>query len=242
MDNLKIKKKYIKNKNKSLIPIYYISNSNNNNKIIIIIKNFYKINNSIKNICKNIYKYNYIIIIPKLLYKIKNNNISNNNKKKIKNKKNFISDRILLSDINNIINWSKKKFNTNKVGITGFSWGGRLTWLYSYFYDYNIKTSVIWYGKLIDKINNKHPIHPIDIGCKIKIPILGLYSNENKIISINLINKMKKKIKKKNKNNKIIIFKNQYYNFFNKNKKNYNKKISQKAFKKMINWFNKYIK
>ncbi len=236
MNNLEIKKKIFKTKDNYLLPIFYVKKKNiKKKKIIIVIEEIFGVNKNIKNIYINIAKKNYIVIAPELLSRIKNINF-NQNIKKLRKTINSIPDKYFLYDLNQIIISFKKKYKTNKIGITGFSWGGRITWLLSYFYNQNIKTSVIWYGKLKNKKNNNQLINPIDIINKIKIPTLGLYEDKDKIIPINIVKKTIKKIKKKKKKIKIIIYKNSNHRFFENNKK-----ISKKALKKMFDWFNKYI-
>ncbi len=238
-EKIKIKKKYIKTKDKKLMPIYYSKKKIlKKKKIIIVIEEIFGVNKNIKNICNKIAKNNYIAIAPELFFRIKKINF-NKKTSLLKEIINTIPDNKILSDINNVIKWSKKKYKTKKIGITGFCWGGRITWLYSYFYNTDIKTSVIWYGKLNNVKNNKHPIHPIDIVKKINIPILGLYAEKNKNISISVIKNMIKKI---NKNSKIIIYKNTKNRFIFNYKNSYNKNISKKSWKEMLNWFKKNIK
>ncbi len=239
-----MKKKYIKTKDKKLLPIYYIEKNNlslnEEKKIILVIEEIFGVNKNIKKICKKISKHNYITIAPELLFRSKNLNFDQdiNTLRKLANN---IKDIKVLNDINTLIKWVNKKFKTNKIGITGFCWGGRITWLYSYLYN-NIKSSVVWYGKLNDIKNKKHPIHPLDICEKINIPVLGLYGNKDNSIHLNTIKEIKKKIKiNKNNKSKIIIYKNAEHGFFADYRPSYNKKISKKAFKKMLSWFNKYI-
>ncbi len=239
---MKIKKKYIKTKDKNLLPIYLYKPKKflSSKKIIIVIEEIFGVNKNIKKICKKISKYNYLSVTPELLFRIKNINFKQNINN-LREQVNTLSDKNIISDLIDMINWLKKKYKTNKIGMTGFCWGGRITWLFSYFQILHIKTAVIWYGRLMDIRNNNHPIHPLDIGSKIKIPVLGLYGEKDKSIPINTVEKMIKKITLNNKKNKIIIYKKAQHGFFADYRLTYNKKIAKKAWKKMINWFKKNI-
>ncbi len=239
MKKIEIKKKYIKTKDKNLLPIYYCIPKKNTSKkkIIIIIEEIFGVNKNIKNICKKISKNKYISVAPELLFRIKNIDFKQNIND-LRNKVNTLSDKIIINDIINLIQWLKKKYKTDRIGITGFCWGGRITWLFTYFQTYHIKTAVIWYGRIFGIRNYNHPIHPIDIGNKIKIPVLGLYGEKDESIPLNTVNKMRKKITSINKKNKIIIYKKAQHGFFADYRSTYNKKIAKKAWKKMINWFN----
>ncbi len=237
MIKINIKKKKINTINSNLLPIYiYIPDKikfKKKKKIIIVIEKIFRTNKNIKNICKNISKHQYISVLPKLLYKIKKINFKKNIDK-LGEKINFLSDKEIILNIIYLIKWLKKKYKNNKIGIIGFNWGGRITWLLSYFQEKYIKTSVIWNGKISNIKNYKHPIQPIEIIDKIKIPILGLYSEKNNNLILKKIKKIKKKI---NNKSKIIIYQNKQNNTLS-NKLLYNKKITKKTWKKMINWFN----
>ncbi len=235
----KIKKIYIKTKDKKLLPIYLYKPKNFSftKKIIIVIEEIFGVNKNIKSICKKISKHNYLSVAPELLFRIKNINFKQNINN-LREQVNTLSDKNIISDIIYMINWLKKKYKTNQIGITGFCWGGRITWLLSYFQKSHIKTAVIWYGRIVGIKNYNHPIHPLDIGNKIKIPVLGLYGEKDESISLDTVNKMIKKITFKNKKNKIIIYKNAQHGFFADYRNTYNKKIAKKAWKEMINWFN----
>ncbi len=241
---MKTKKTFIETKDKKLIPVYYTKKkdfyTNTKKKIILVIEEIFGVNDNIKKICKKISKYNYLTISPELLFRSKNTDF-NQDINILRKKANDISDDKILNDINTVIKWAIKKFKTEKIGITGFCWGGRITWLYSYHYK-NIKSSVVWYGRLTDIKNNKHPIHPLNIGDKIFIPVLGLYGDKDSSIPIKIVHEMQEKIKQNKKNkSKIIIYNNAEHGFFADYRSSYNKEIAKKAFKKMLNWFNKYI-
>jgi carboxymethylenebutenolidase len=52
--------------------------------------------------------------------------------------------------------------NVDKLGITGFCWGGRITWLYAA-HNPKVKAGVAWYGRLMGDATPNTPKHPIDI-------------------------------------------------------------------------------
>ncbi len=238
---VKTKKIFIKIKNNKLMPIYY-AKKKKNKKIIIVIEEIFGVNKNIKKFCKRIAKHNYIAIAPELFSTIKNLNF-NQNVNLLRIIINKISDKNIYSKLNYLIKWIKMKFKNPKIGITGFCWGGRITWLYTYYNPQKIiKCSVIWYGRLMGIKNKIHPIHPLDIGNKINIPTLGLYGKKDQSIPIDLVKKMYKKIKKNSSSkNKIIIYKHAEHGFYAEYRKSYHKKSAENAWKKMLNWFKKYI-
>ena len=67
---------------------------------------------------------------------------------------------------------------TGKAGITGFCWGGRITWLYAAHSD-AIAAGVAWYGRLVGQASELQPVHPVDVAARLRAPVLGLYAGED---------------------------------------------------------------
>jgi carboxymethylenebutenolidase len=64
--------------------------------------------------------------------------------------------------------------NAARLGITGYCWGGRVTWLYAA-HNPKLKAGVACYGRVIGKPSELQPKNPIDLVPAIKAPVLGLY-------------------------------------------------------------------
>jgi carboxymethylenebutenolidase len=61
-----------------------------------------------------------------------------------------------------------------RLGITGFCWGGRITWLYAA-HNPQVKAGVAWYGRIVGQASELTPKQPIDIAGSLHGPVLGLY-------------------------------------------------------------------
>ncbi|MCY7370391.1 MAG: dienelactone hydrolase family protein, partial [Polaromonas sp.] len=77
-----------------------------------------------------------------------------------------------------------------KVGITGFCWGGRITWLYAA-HSKNVQAGVAWYGRLAGQSSTLTPRHPIDLASGLRAPVLGLYGGQDGGIPLTSVNQMK---------------------------------------------------
>jgi carboxymethylenebutenolidase len=51
--------------------------------------------------------------------------------------------------------------DVRKLAITGFCWGGRITWLYAAHAP--LKAGVAWYGRLQGNKNDLQPSYPLDL-------------------------------------------------------------------------------
>lgn len=65
------------------------------------------------------------------------------------------------------------KADTSRLGVTGFSWGGRIVWMYAA-HNSNLKAALAWYGPL-DRSYYPGDKTALDVVKDLKAPVLGLY-------------------------------------------------------------------
>jgi carboxymethylenebutenolidase len=86
-----------------------------------------------------------------------------------------VPDQQVMADLDATVAWaSRNGGDSSKLGITGFCWGGRITWLYAA-HQPKVNAAVAWYGKLVGTNSALTPQQPLDIAVKLKAPVLGLY-------------------------------------------------------------------
>ncbi|MDR2155168.1 MAG: dienelactone hydrolase family protein [Burkholderiaceae bacterium] len=102
-----------------------------------------------------------------------------------------VPDAQVLGDLDATVAWAAAHGgNTRKLGITGFCWGGRQTWLYAA-HNPKVKAGVAWYGRLVGQPSDLAPKNPVDVAGKLHGPVLGLYGGADTGIPVTTINQMK---------------------------------------------------
>lgn len=100
-------------------------------------------------------------------------------------------DKQVLGDIGACLTWAgKNQGDLNKVGVTGFCWGGRITWLACAQMP-QMKAGVAWYGRLVGDKSENFPAHPVDLAASLKAPVLGLYGGDDPGIPLNTVEQMR---------------------------------------------------
>jgi carboxymethylenebutenolidase len=101
-----------------------------------------------------------------------------------------VPDAQVMADLDGALKWAAANGgNADKAAITGFCWGGRITWLYAAHAP--VKAGVAWYGRLVGTASNLTPRHPVDIAASLKAPVLGLYGGADTGIPLDTVDKMK---------------------------------------------------
>jgi carboxymethylenebutenolidase len=104
---------------------------------------------------------------------------------------NKVPDAQVMADLDATVAWAGKNGgNTTQLAITGFCWGGRITWLYAA-HQPLVKAGVAWYGRLEGQNTPVTPSHPVDKTGQLSAPVLGLYGGADTGIGQDSVDKMK---------------------------------------------------
>jgi len=128
------------------------------------------------------------------------------------------------------------KGNANKLAITGFCWGGRITWLYAA-HNPKVKAGVAWYGRLVGDATKLTPKYPVDIASTLKVPILGLYGGKDASIPLNTIEQMRDRLKSSSSKSEIIVYPDASHAFFADYRPSYREKEAKEGWKRLLAWF-----
>lgn len=101
-----------------------------------------------------------------------------------------VPDAQVMADLDGALRWAAANGgDVSRAAITGFCWGGRITWLYAAHGP--VKAGVAWYGRLVGAPSDVTPRHPVDVAAGLKAPVLGLYGAADTGIPLDTVDKMK---------------------------------------------------
>ncbi|WP_406694137.1 dienelactone hydrolase family protein [Singulisphaera sp. Ch08] len=209
--------------------------------VILVVQEIFGVHEHIKDLCRRLAKAGYLAIAPALY--ARQGDVSNIKEipeiiAKVVSK---VPDAQVLSDLDATVAWVKAsgKGDTNKLGVTGFCWGGRIVWLYAA-HNPNLKAGVAWYGKLISPADALHPKNPIDLAGSLKAPVLGLYGGADGGIPVETVEQMRAELKKANKTAEIVVYPDTPHGFNADYRQTYRKDKAEDGWKRMLAWFQQY--
>ncbi|MBA3691907.1 MAG: dienelactone hydrolase family protein [Acidobacteria bacterium] len=152
-------------------------------------------------------------------------------------------DAQVMTDLDSTVAYAKKNNgNTKKLSVTGFCWGGRITWLYAA-HNKNVDAGAAWYGGLVASAsrpkNPLQPTMPLDVAKDLRVPVLGLYGGLDTGIPLDSVQQMQEELKKGKSKSEIIVYPNAKHGFHADYRDSYNKESSDEAWKKLQEWFRK---
>jgi carboxymethylenebutenolidase len=158
--------------------------------IIIVVSEIFGVHEYIADVTRRFAKLGYLAIAPEFFTRAGNPSDYGTVAEIFTNVISKTPDSQVLNDLQASLVWAGKNGgDLKRVGVTGFCWGGRITWLAATLPQ--VRAGVAWYGRLIGEKTEGNPRHPVDIAADLKAPVLGLYGGADTGISLESVEQMK---------------------------------------------------
>ena len=162
-----------------------------NAPVVLVISEIFGVHEHIADVARRFAKLGYLAIAPELFVRQGDAKAVPEISKLISDIINKVPDVQVMTDLDATVAWAKSQGgDTSKLAVTGFCWGGRITWLYAA-HNPAIKAGVAWYGGLVAAPSALKPTHPIDVVGQLNGPVLGLYGGQDTGIPLDTVDKMK---------------------------------------------------
>lgn len=145
-------------------------------------------------------------------------------------------DAQVLGDLDSTVAYLGKtgQADVNRLGITGFCWGGRITWLYSH-HNPKVKAGVAWYGPL----SSTNPERPsvISLAPTLTVPVLGLYAGKDAHITADDVTATRKALEGSSSKSEIVVYPDADHGFNADYRPTYDKRAADDGWKRAREWF-----
>jgi carboxymethylenebutenolidase len=220
------------------IPAYYAQpESGSNFPIILVIQEIFGVHEHLQDVVRRLAKLGYLAIAPEL-YARQGDVSKLSNIDEIRAIVAQVPDAQVLSDLDATLAWavSSAQGNGDRVGITGFCWGGRITWLYAA-HNPKVKAGVAWYGRLVGESKPLTPQHPVDIAPTLSVPVLGLYGGKDTGIPLESVEKMRSRLQSGSSRSEIVVYPEAPHAFFADYRPSYRETEAKDAWERLQAWF-----
>ncbi len=209
--------------------------------VVLVVQEIFGVHEHLQDICRRFAKLGYLAIAPELFVRQGDVSKLTDTQQIISTVVSKVPDPQVMSDLDATVAWAKKssKGNIDKLGITGFCWGGRIVWLYAA-HNPKLKAGVAWYGRLVGNSTALTPTHPLDIASKLNVPILGLYGGSDQGIPLETVERMRQTLKTGNSGSQIIVYPDTPHGFYADYRPSYRKEPAQDGWKRLQAWFKQH--
>lgn len=208
--------------------------------VVLVVQEIFGVHEHIKDVCRRFAKLGYLAIAPDMYFRQGDVTQLKDNKEIFEKVVNFVPDTQVMSDLDGAVAWAtRNRGDTKRLGITGFCWGGRITWLYAA-HNANVKAGVAWYGRLVGDKTKMTPQHPLDVVEKINAPVLGLYGGADASIPNDTVERMREALKARNKPSDIVLYPDTPHAFHADYRPSYRKEQADDGWKRAVAWFKQH--
>jgi len=212
--------------------------------VVLVIQEIFGVHEHIKDVCRRFAKQGYMAIAPELY--ARQGDVSGltdfNEIRAIVSK---VPDAQVMSDLDAAVANAEKtgKADVQRLGITGFCWGGRITWLYAS-HNPRVKAGAAWYGRLMPAPNTPpsplQPTHPIDVAATLTVPVLGLYGGKDEGIPLETVEQMRAKLAEGKSGSEIVVYPDAPHAFHADYRPSYRKEDAEDGWKRLLAWFKQH--
>ncbi|MGE0723576.1 MAG: dienelactone hydrolase family protein [Alphaproteobacteria bacterium] len=208
---------------------------------IVVIQEIWGVHEHIRDVCRRFAKLGYFAVAPELYARHGDPMKLPDNQAIIREIVSKVPDAQVMSDIDATVAWAQStgRANTDKLGITGFCWGGRITWLYAA-HSPKLKAGVAWYGRVVGNASPLTPKHPVDLAADIKAPVLGLYGGADAGIPNDTVAKMEAALKAAGKTTQIVVYPDTPHAFHADYRPSYREAQAKDGWARAVAWFKQH--
>jgi carboxymethylenebutenolidase len=211
--------------------------------VIIVVHEIFGVHEHIADICRRFAKLGYLAIAPDLFTRQGDASAYTSMQQLNEQLVSMVPDAQVMADLDQTVKWATEHGGDPKrIGMTGFCWGGRQTWLYAE-HNPNVKAAVAWYGRLVGNKTEKTPQNPLDLASTLKVPVLGLYGRQDQSIPQDSIEQMKQVLANDPppaSTSQFVVYDDAPHAFFADYRPSYRKADAEDGWKRALAWFREH--
>jgi carboxymethylenebutenolidase len=208
--------------------------------IILVVQEIFGVHEHIKDVCRRLAKQGYMAVAPELYVRQGDPKTVPDIQTLMQTIVPKVPDKQVMADLDAAADWAASQGgDISRLAITGFCWGGRITWLYAA-HSQRVKAGVAWYGRLVGNVTENTPFHPTDIAAKLNAPVLGLYGGADPGIPQETIDKMEGLLRSSGKEATILVYPGAPHAFHADYRPSYRKEPAEDGWKRLLDWLKRH--
>lgn len=205
--------------------------------VVLVVSEIFGVHEHIADVARRFAKQGYLALAPELFVRQGDAKSYSSIPDLMKEVVAKVPDDQVMSDLDACVAWAKDNGgNVDKLGITGFCWGGRIVWLYTA-HNPKVKAGVAWYGRLVGDKTPLNPTQPVDIAASLKARVLGLYGGKDGGIPLDTVEKMKGELAKGGSKSEIVVYPNSGHAFHADYRPSYVEADAKDGWQRCLSWF-----
>ena len=208
--------------------------------VVLVVSEIFGVHAYIADVARRLAQRGYFALAPELFERQGDAGSYGEVAKLIAEVVNRTPDTQVMADLDACVAWAAAQgADTSRLGITGFCWGGRITWLYAA-HNPAVKAGVAWYGRLTGPTNPLQPMQPVDVAARLQAPVLGLYGGADSGIPLDTVEQMKRALAGGSpaaKASRFVVYPDAPHAFHADYRPSYRAADAEDGWRRSIDWF-----
>lgn len=225
------------------VPFYYAAPEGGKKlPVVLVVHEIFGVHEHIADVCRRFAKAGYLAIAPELFARQGDPSGYTDIPKLQADIVSKVPDAQVMGDLDAMLAWAADNGgNPARAAITGFCWGGRVSWLYAA-HNPRLKAAVAWYGRLVGTASENTPRHPVQLAAQLKAPVLGLYGGQDGGIPLTTVNEMKEALaaapgNRAARDSRFIVFPQAPHAFHADYRPSYRAEAAKEGWSEALAWF-----
>lgn len=203
---------------------------------VVVIQEIFGVHEHIRDVVRRLAKQGYYAIAAELYARQGDVSQYSDIKDIIGNVVSKVPDDQVLADLDSSVDFARStgKADVARLGVTGFCWGGRATWLYAA-HNPKVKAAVAWYGLLAPPMWNTKSTSVFQQLPKVKVPVLAFFGEKDSFIPQTDVEKLKTALK--GTASQAVVYPGVEHGFNADYRPSYNPAAAKDAWGRMSDWF-----
>jgi carboxymethylenebutenolidase len=201
---------------------------------VLVIQEAFGLNGHIKDVAKRIAAEGYVALAPDLYWRGgKGRAVGYDQLAEAIALMQALNDKDIVSDVGSAVAWlqGQKSVRADRIGITGFCMGGRVSYLAAAELGDKLKASAPFYGGGI----------PIDKTAGVKAPVLAFFGERDAFIPLEFVEQLKAELTKQRKQAEVIVYPGADHGFFCNERASYQAEAAIDAWKRLKAFFAQHL-
>jgi carboxymethylenebutenolidase len=227
------------------IPAYYAAPAGEHSApVVLVIQEIFGVNEHIRDICRRFAREGYMAVAVELYHRQGKPQDYPDVQRLISEIVAKVPDEQVMADLDASVEWAVGQGgDATRLAVTGFCWGGRLTWLYAA-HNPACRAAAAWYGRLVSGHGPTQVHNPIDVCQELHAPVLGLYGGKDTGIPVDDVRRMEAALSEGNASaqaSHFVVYPESGHAFFADYRPSYVQADAVDAWQRMLGWFKRYM-
>jgi carboxymethylenebutenolidase len=207
--------------------------------VVLVVSEVFGVHEYIADVARRFARRGYLALAPELFVRQGDAGSYGEVAKLMSEVVNQTPDAQVMADLDACVAWAGVNGgDTKRLAVTGFCWGGRITWLYAA-HQPALKAAVAWYGRLVSPPTALQPTRPLDVAARLQAPVLGLYGGKDEGIPLADVEHMKAALAAGSasaRKSEFVVYPDAPHAFHADYRPSYRKDAAEDGWKRCLDW------